>query len=417
MKKSVALLSALVLVSGSAFASKARMAALSNAAYLTDDTQSIFDNVARITQIGDFATYELGTSTTRSLGANALDSDFNPISQAPGLYPEASGNGTRIYAADAEGGFVLSHGDSKYGFYMGRKSPFTTLARAIGGFLGQENTVEVMYANKSAPIGWGVSANYSSANDKGTTVAQKENAMGVRLGLVGSSWDAYAVVGLSSSADGASKTAYAPQGFTAISDSTATYRGTAGYKFGGGYWLNNWYINGAYYQDGAKVEYATAPTGTYATNGYLLQKNNIEQTHWEVGAINAMKTDGSTFFWGFYYASDAAKNKENQNAAADAYKLTKTSLPVLMGFEVDAMTGLKVRASVKQNFVLGDKKAQDKDANSIDNNTTAAAGIGIVWNKVNLDATISKNLTPSAGTTGDINQDNLMSNASLTYWF
>ncbi len=417
MKKSVALMTLLTLVSGSAFATKARMAALGNAAFVTNDTQAIFDNIGRITAMPDFAVYEFGETSTRSLGINTLDSDFNDLSSVNGLYDSASAtSGRRIYAATAEGGFVMSSGNHKYGFYMGRKSQFTTLARSIGGFLGQENSIEAMYGNKAGEIGWGVSLNYSASDKKGTTVAQKQSAAGIRFGAVASNWDAYAIFGLGSSADGASKSSGGS--FTAISDAAATYRGTTGLKFGGGYWLDTWYLNANFYQDGAKLEYGTAPGGAYAaTTKYLLQRNNVEQAHWEIGAINVMKNDASTFFYGFSYNTDTADNKENSTESSDPYKLEKTSMPVFVGFEHEAASWITFRASVKQNVLLSSKKSSGGEANTVNNNTTANAGVGLKWNKLALDASISKSSTPNNGSSGDINDDNLFANTSVTYLF
>ncbi len=409
MKKITLFVTAMILVSGSAFASKARMASLGNAAHLTTDTQSVFDNIARITQIGDYATYEFGATATNSLGVNTLDSDFNALSAQAGLYPGATGtNGQRIYAANSEGGFVTSLGaDQKLGFYIGRKSQFTTLARSIGGFLGQENTVEVMYGSKAGPLAWGTSFNYSASDKKGSATKQKQNAMGVRLGVVAANWDAYALIGLGSTADGATK--------AGLADADATYRGTTGYKIGGGYWLNTMYLHGNMYQDGAKLEYQATIPGGYA--GFVNSKMNVEQRHIEVGVIDTIKSDNSTFFYGVSYNVDTADNKEQTTETSDPYKLEKTSMPFLIGMEVEANSWMTVRGSIKQNILLGEKEYKGADANTTDNNTVANAGVGFKWNKVSLDATIAKALTPASGSTANITVDNFLSNASLTYMF
>lgn len=410
MKKFTLLVTALTLVSGSAFASKARMASLGNSAHLTTDTQSIFDNIARITQIGDFATYEFGITSTRSLGANTLDSDFNALSGAA-IYEENALGGQRIYAPNSEGGFVMSSGDHKFGAYIGRKSQFTTLARSVGGFLGQDNGVEVMYGSKAAPIAWGASFNYSASDKK--SASQKQNAMGIRLGLVAANWDAYALIGLGSSADGASKAG------GALNDTDAKYRGTTGYKIGGGYWLNTMYFHGNMYQDGAKIDYSAASpiVATYATN-YIKTKMNVEQRHIEVGVVDTIKTDNSMFFYGVSYNIDSADNKEESDNTLDPYKLDKTSMPFIIGVEAEANSWLTVRASVKQNILLGEKKAQGAEANSIDNSTVANAGVGLKWNKISLDATIAKSFTaPAAAGTGNVTADNFFGNTSVTYMF
>src|ERR1700692_4032549 len=57
--KKLFVIAALTLASGSAFASKARMEALGNAAYLID-TQTLFTNPGDINYTNDFATLEFG---------------------------------------------------------------------------------------------------------------------------------------------------------------------------------------------------------------------------------------------------------------------------------------------------------------------------------------------------------------------
>ena len=137
----------------------------------------------------------------------------------------------------------------------------------------------------------------------------------------------------------------------------------------------------------------------------------------EKADIDTIKSDNSTFFYGVSYNIDTADNKEQTTETSDPYKLDKSSMPFLIGMEVEANSWMTVRGSIKQNVLLGEKKYKGAEANSADNNTVANAGLGFKWNKVSLDATIAKALTPASGSTANITVDNFLSNASLTYLF
>ena len=141
--KHLLLVSAVTMMSVSAMASKARLTSLgfgTNDYNQFVDTQNVFQNPSHLHMMGEWATFEMGptTNTSTTLGA--------------------------------EGGFVRSMDDAKYGFYLGRKSTFTSEARSQTGYLGQENPFEIMYASKSADMNWGASFNYSNSDKKSEAV-------------------------------------------------------------------------------------------------------------------------------------------------------------------------------------------------------------------------------------------------------
>lgn len=407
MKTMMTLIAAIALASP-AFASKARMAALGNAQHLKD-VQSIFTNISDIWMIGDFATFEFGATSTSKMGVNAVEND---TAYWGSTYATALGT----YSPNAEGGFVRSYGDYKYGFYVGRKSQFTATMRNAAGFLGQDNTLEYIYGGKSGDLKWAASLNYSSADKKqaydannnadttdvgDSSVARKQSTMGARVGVNATNWDAYLIFGLGSTAKGAGSIT----GLTA-SDADADFKGTTGFKLGGGYWMGQLYLFGNMYQDGAKIN-RNSNTVNY----------DLVQSQTEIGAIDYLKFDGGQFFYGATYAMFSSDDK-NKADASDSNKVTSTRLPFIIGIEAAANSWLTLRGSVRQNVLTGSSKAMDAESNSIANNTRVNAGVGIAFNKFTMDASLEGVMnTSGAAATGDINTTDLLANTSLTYMF
>lgn len=95
-------------------------------------------------------------------------------------------------------------------------------------------------------------------------------------------------------------------------------------------------------------------------------------------------------------------------------KITAISLPVFVGIETPVTSWLMFRGSVAQNLLLGslkDETATVTDADGISSNTTASAGLGFKYNNLMLDGVLT------AGTSGDINGNQFLSQASVTYNF
>lgn len=206
MKKALYLIAAVSLAATSAMASKARQKALSNTTAITD-VQSIFLNPADVHYVGDFVTFEMGTTPTSP----------------------ATGAST---ATTAEGGFLHAMGDAKLGFYLGKASASVNdlradaNAKATAAFLQQENPFEIFYGAKAGDQNWALSFSYASSDKKGdpasTTDDKKQSAMGMRLGVKNDVWGAYANIGLGSTAkDGANE-----------------YKGKSGLTLGGHYFMN-----------------------------------------------------------------------------------------------------------------------------------------------------------------------------------
>ncbi len=399
--KKILLLAAVATLSSPAFASKARLNALGNADHLVDN-QVAFDNPATLAQFGDYATFEMGPTNNSSSfvpGTTTWEDVIAGLPEQP----------------QAEGGFVKSMDDQRFGMYFGRKSQFTDSARRAFGFLRQENTLELQYARK-ADLNWGAALNYSSSDKKADTpVARKQQAMGIRLGATTGNWEAFAVIGLGSTATGLAGTSLltGPEGtgvitggnFTTLNnDADAKYTGTAGFKLGAAYKMDSLRFYGKYYQDGFKFD----STVNSSFNGL-----KMEQSQFDLGAIDAIKHDGGHWFYG---AALQMFNSKTSISNVDK-KVTAMMMPFIAGIEHEALSWMVVRASVTQNVLLGSRKYDDgalaaiDEANTINNNTKVAAGLGLKLNKWMVDGALA------AQSTGSVNATNFMTNVAMTYMF
>lgn len=357
MKKTV-LIAALTLMSVSAHASKARLSALSSAAHLTD-FQTIFSIPNDLHSIGEQATFEFGSSSAT------------------------------LAQVGAEGGFVKKADNAIWGFYLGRKADsmkwgFSKIDPTFATFQNEQNPFDLAYGSDAGDIKYGVNFHYSNSDKK--TTKQKTNSMGITAGAQSGAWNAQLGMGLGGSATNSA---------TAGTDVKMTM--TTAMSLTGGYQMDAIYVYGGYVSLGAKKE-------TGSTENSKHTKNTTY-----VGMVNSMKKDGTDFFYGVEYNMDTEKESVG-NA-----KTETTTLPVKIGVEAEAASWLALRASVSQNVLLGSTKTDPNDADTIANNTTVAAGMGLKFGKFMFEGTVSKagNATPDFGLDGG----NFLSNASMTYTF
>lgn len=354
--KKLLVLAALTVAATPALASKARLSALGGAAHLID-TQTIFVNSADIHYLGDFATLEMGAS----------DSTTQP---------------------HAEGGFVRSSGMGKWGAYLGRQSAtvndFVAASNAGLGaayLMNENNSLDLMYGTELAGLKWGFGFHYSAAEkqtDAATLGNQKVGTMGASAGVRTDVWDAYLRFGLM----GKSESDFAAAGTPELEQKGLI-------DIGGGYWMESMYVYAKYLTTKGTLTAAATET-------------DIELNEYSIGAIDTVKVEGGSFFYGASYASSELK----QGAA----KTTTTGLPVIVGMELDATSWLVLRGSIQQTVLMGESKT-DTTSDKLVNDTTVAAGAGLKFGKLTLDGTL-------AGTgTGVVNANNLLANASMTYMF
>ncbi|RYZ84805.1 MAG: hypothetical protein EOP04_17275 [Proteobacteria bacterium] len=364
--KKLMMIAVVTLASASAFASKARLSALSyngsntnglsaNAPHLID-TQTIFVNPADLTTMGSWATFETGST------------DATPAT-------------TPNTAPNAEAGFARASGDARWGFYLGHGTvaSFSREQAAPTIYLIEENPINLFYAAKMADISWGLGLNYSASDKKTTGVGAlgKQSTTGITGGMRMGPWDASLGLGVVDTAE----------------VGTNKWTGKMNADLRAGYAMDTWYFYGQYAMTGGKHEVGGAATTEYDNNAI------------RIGAINTTKVDGGEFFWGASYLMDKVEQKVGAGT-----KTESNLLPVVVGIEADAASWLVLRGSVTQTVLLSSVK-NATDTRTKANDTTVAAGAGIKFNKFTLDGSLA------GSTTGQINGGSLLANAGLTYNF
>jgi len=377
MKNSL-LIAAVAMMAVPAMASKARLSALNNAAHL-EDVQDVFVNPSKLGSHGDWLTFEMGATHSANQVAPAVTTPQGP-------YTEANPN--------AEGGFARGMGDAKYGFYLGHHSTMVAESRLPNAyvtsktFLTDENPVDLFYSGKAGDLKWGVGAHYANSDKKSTKT--KQTAGGLNAGVTAQNWDVALNLGLVN---------------TFKNDTTgaeADFKGKTAIGVNGTYTMETLTFSALANMNGGKDDQAGAGA-----------KTDLDVTHYNVGVVNSHKADGADFFYGANY--DMFKFDEKE--AGKKYEASQ--LPVFAGIEADATSWMVLRASVSQNFVLGSVKtdytafAPTSDSDTISNNTVVAAGVGLKFNKLQLDGTLKAANSASASLDGN----NFLGNASLTYLF
>lgn len=388
--KKILVLAALTMASAPAFASKARMTALSSSAHLVD-VQSAFDKPYQFAGLGEFATVEFGPTTAAS-------------------------------GVKAEGGFLRQMNDSFMGAYVGRAP--TALAAVSGSFATvstnastfatayqPNNPFNVFYASKAGDLTWGANLYYLSSNVKSASGGvnsikdRKTNAMGVSLGATNGTWDVSLVQGLTGKAEWTAAAGAPTLGGTAVAvNDTAAINMKSTTKVAGGFKSESLYYYGHYSMGGAKVEAGSTEVGDLAS------------TELKVGVVNSHKNDGVDFFYGIAYQMNTDQNKTGNGTKTDS-----TKLPLIVGVEADANQYVVLRGSLTQNFpLLGSTKtddgnaATDDETDTLAESTTVNAGLGLKLGKFMVDAT----LNAATSATGAFGFDaNFVANTSLTYNF
>lgn len=346
-------LAAVTMMSTSAFASKARVAALNNAVTIADDVQEVFRNPAEMFGFGDMLTVE--------------------------------------YGGTPEGGFFRSNGDTKYGIYFGNRSASfnnaITAANTGAGLTGanalltEQNPFELFYGSKMGDSAWAVSLKYSQAEDK-VAPGRKVGTMGLRAGYNTDAFEVYASLGLGGKSE-------VTNVVTAQSDMSV--------RVGGEYFIGDSIAFVDVQQSSGKVTPAGGADSKASSMG------------WTLGYESKIRSETAHFFYGVKLASTETK--------ADPAKETTMKLPLYAGVEADAASWLALRGFVQQSVLLNTAKddpgtggAATADNSGL-NDTSAGLGASLKFGKVWIDGTLS------AATTGTLNTDTLLATTSLNYWF
>ena len=270
----------------------------------------------------------------------------------------------------AEGGIFMPQYGANMGVYVGHLSPNQQSLRAgATASEAQNNPVEVFYAKDD----WGFSVALSNSEDK--TTDTKEQYLAFRYGVDRGGMEFSATVeAIAMTETGTDKTVGAPY-------VNLNYER----EMGKNYLFSN-FVWGS-----GKSESATGDS-------------DIKDLGLEVGIINRELGN-------IYYG--AALSYAKRELADD---ITSMSLPIFLGLETEINSWAVVRASISQSFLLSsfqDKNqaapADGKVTNK--NNTTVAAGVGLKYNSFTLDGLLS------GATTGQLNGNAILAQASLTYLF
>jgi hypothetical protein len=352
MKKLV-LLATIALAATPALASKARLSALQSPAHISD-IQDALSNPSKALEHGDWVTFEMGQTATTTSTTN------DP---------------------KAEGGFSRSMGEARYGFYLGNTPAWVTEFRT-STMTAAENPFDFYYASKAGDMAWGAGLFYSNSDRKSSKT--KQTATGLNFGVAQSNWDAYLNLGLTN---------------TFKNENTNNeFKGSSAVVVGGNYIMDNMTYFASIGMNGAKT-----------TSGSSDLSDNKSSLN-EIGAEYSMKKDGADFYYGAKLSMS-----ETKESVADS-KTTTTNLPVWVGIEADATSWMVMRASVSQTILLGTTKTTTGgtgEADTLDNNTKVAAGVGLKFGKLTLDGT----LEAASSSTAAINGNALLANAGLTYMF
>ncbi len=356
MKLGLAILG-LSMAATSAYASTARVDALQKGAHLVD-TATVFNNPSDMFSLPEVATIEYGASST--------------------------------FGSDAKGGFLRGEGDTKFGFFLGQGSDTRSAAGTIN-FEGIENPFTVFYGQKmGSEMSWGLGFTYSASSKKSALKAAPaqtnlDSATQSYMNLTGSVNMGMWVAGLNLDLANTAKT------------TLTTGNGEGTYAAGNTKLFGQYVMDTSYFD--ASYEMSNVNTKTDVAD--VSKKSGSTIT---LGYTNTMKKDGAEFFYGASYVMTNTKDTVANTKTDDA------TLPVIVGVEADATSWMVLRGSVTQNVLLGTTKTGN-NTDTVNHNTTVAAGMGLKFNKSILDMTLS------AAGSGNVESDALGAQAAYTYMF
>lgn len=382
MKKKIAGLLGLALLSTSAFASKARLQALGEDTYgsfFLDDARNVTLNPAMLNFHKDFIILEWGntaTSTTTFEGTDFTLSTDQDLAAAP----------------KAEGGMFKAVGNMVYGLYFGDESNTANGLRtlAMGANAVHEQNDVHFYVAGDAGVQWGLKVTYHDYKDETTANEVKSSASRIALGIISGDIEAFLTMGLQNKAE---------------DKDGDEFKGKGSYQLGLTYGMGD-------------VDYMVE------LRSIQVEDKNGDEFKADYKRVGVAKTyklnDKATAWASAWYKMD---NSKNDMTAVSAYgDLKKTYLPVTMAVEVMVKDWLVLRGSVGAN-VIGTTENNNGDKQTIANSTLVTAGAGIVFGDLVIDGMIGNtdnNTTvaeSTAGGNGTLRTDALMSRVSMTYKF
>lgn len=279
------------------------------------------------------------------------------------------GGNTNSATPKAEGGIFDSEFDFINGVYLGHLSQEQKALRSVNGFENQNNPIEVFYARNN----WGASLAFSNYEDKTSDV--KEQSVTLRFGTKENGTEIFGSLEAFSNAESGND------------------------EYTGGPRLELGYEK----EVGQNYYFGTLNWGT-AENEVAGTKTDLNTMGLEVGVINRRIKN-------VYYGTSLSYQKLSMDKDKSAL-----TLPVFAGVETEVNSYTTVRASIVQSVLISQVEDKNQTAPADEpiinkNDTQVAAGVGFKYNQFLLEGVLS------ASTTGDVNGNAVLSQASLTYNF
>lgn len=399
MKKLVT--AALILSSGTALASKARLEALGEdiyGSYFIKDNRNIFLNVAEINNHKDFATFEWGSTGNATPaafppGSNPnIDTDTNPIS---------------------EGGYFASHGNKVYGAYFGYRSNTVSELRANAAALTnfaynnqsiQDNTIDLFYGADTG-VKWGAGLQYSSTkNDNATAGQGKSQEVGAaRIGAIFGDTSAYGIISFANKA---------------TDFEGDEFEGKLGYQVGASHDMGDFTVFAQWKHISIEVDEVGSNNDPEA---------DIDEIFVGVGKDHKLNANVTLFAKGqIFYKKQKIENGNGAGAQITVFNAAKdvktTRLPISVGVEAKVNSWMALRGSVAHNVWSQVKNSGKKSTIASSNDINAGASFylgdftidGLIGTGSN---SVNNNIVNTSNEDGILNTDNLMTRVAMTYKF
>lgn len=363
MKKHIASILGLALLSTGAFASKARLQALGEDTYgsfFIDDARNVTLNPAMLNFHKDFITMEWGDTS------NATDAAATPR---------------------AEGGMFKASGNMVYGLYFGDESNTANTLRilAMGANAVTESNNTNLYIAGDAGVQWGVKLTHHSYKDEANDV--DSNAMRTAIGIISGDVEAFLKMGLQNKAE----------------KGNSEFEGKGSFQIGVTYGMGD-------------MDYMLELRSIQTEDA---DGEEFKAQYTRLGAAKTYKLNDKATAWASaWYMMD---NEEHDQLGVDV-ESKKAYLPVKLGLEVMVKDWLALRGSVGGN-VIGTEEDAAGDKKTIEDSTFVNAGAGIMLGDLTIDGMIGNhnNATTvgesTAGGNGTLRTDTLLSRVSMTYKF
>ncbi len=368
MKKQIAIAMGLAVLSTGVQASKARLQALGEDTYgswFIEDSRNVTLNPALLNMHKDFVTMEWGNTN------NTTDAAASPR---------------------AEGGIFKAAGNMIYGLYFGDESNTANGLRGATGVDPEENNTS-FYVAGDAGVQWGAKLTYHSFEDEASDV--KSDATRAALGLVSGDVEAFLKVGLTNKAE----------------KGAAEFEGKGSYQLGVTYGMGD-------------IDYLLEVRTLTVENA---GGDEFTAQYTRLGVAKTYKLNDKANVWtSAWYKMDNSECDFTiaacQGIGRDKGDVKDTYLPVTIALEVSAKDWLMLRGSVSNN-IIGSREDDNGDKKTFEDTTSVAAGASLLFGDLTVDGMIGNtdnNTTvgeSTAGGTGTLRTDALMSRVSMTYKF